>query len=388
MSGGAVRGPAGDSVTVTFGPHGHVSDPDVIDLSIGLVKGIPELELLLDGLCIEEVLRGIGEYPGTQGPLRCLELLAELWRGERHTAVDPDQFVLTNGALDGLRHALAVLPLRAPVLYPVPGFSFGLAIDRAGMTRHPIQWEVGRPAESFVASVERLVARIDGPVGVIACFPANPSGRQATTQELERLRIAASRDGGVLILDDVYRFGRSEALERLDDVIVVDSVSKRLGLPGLRVGYVMCQPKDLFAVRQSMACTSVGVSTAAVSIAMHALAKYVSAPAVAESVQSELDRRRSVLSTRLRPVFGDRLIMEAGSIYGCLVLDHSSNESACQRELELQGLVTTPGSSLFASDDRLGHPPFLRFCLAADDRIERACEVLEDFAGRSILTLG
>jgi aspartate/methionine/tyrosine aminotransferase len=365
-----------------FGAHGRQTHTSPIDLTIGSVRGIPELDAAVQGLSVETILAKIGEYPGTQGPMDCLETLAELWALERLGEVDPACFVLTHGALDGLGHAIASLPDDAIVVFPEPGFGFGLAVERMGRRPSPVLWRIDEPVSAYVDRAERVLRNSSAPAAIIASFPANPSGACASAGDLLRLRDLATMHGGFLLLDDVYRFTQtSQLIPDLDDVVVVDSASKRVGLPGLRFGYVCTTGARLSAIRASVARSSVGVGTPTASIARHVLDRYCNVPSIRSGILDELSRRRELVRSTVPQHLKAELILADQSIYGCMRLPEGADVDAFCRQLCNRGVMLTPSTALFSYTAAVEHRPFVRFCIGADDRlrlpIKLLCEELD-----------
>ncbi len=81
--------------------------------------------------------------------------------------------------------------------------------------------------------------------------PNNPTGRLLSPEELQRIVQIASRVGAWLIVDEVYA-GLEWTGERAPSIagmyergITTGSVSKALGLQGLRTGWLICRDQDL-----------------------------------------------------------------------------------------------------------------------------------------------
>ena len=87
---------------------------------------------------------------------------------------------------------------------------------------------------------------------ILLCSPNNPTGTAYTDEEMERIADVCRRHGLWLICDEVYREFVYDGpprpsvlnLPELDDrVVVVDSVSKRYSLCGVRVGNLVCRDR-------------------------------------------------------------------------------------------------------------------------------------------------
>src|SRR4051794_31736395 len=178
---------ATDPITATFGAHGRGEGPShaTLDVSLGALRGIPELLRLWDGFELDAGC--LCDYPGTQGPRELLAGAAELsWR-ERRCELDPAGVILTHGALHGLAAALSMLPPGSPVLFPQPAFGYPFVIAAARCTPVPISWPPGSSISALLDAVALELEHTSAPSAVIACFPSNPSGADPSGSEWRRL---------------------------------------------------------------------------------------------------------------------------------------------------------------------------------------------------------
>jgi aspartate/methionine/tyrosine aminotransferase len=171
------------------------------------------------------------------------------WHG-----VDPEEVLVTSGssgALFGL--FLAFVEPGDEVLIPDPGYPAYEALARlsgAVARRYPLD-------ASFRLNAEKLVAALEAsPKARLAVLnaPSNPTGGGARRDELLRIARACEARDVLLVSDEVYRelyFG--ERPTSLRDVsssgVVVTSVSKGWGAPGLRVGWAVGDPEILARLR-------------------------------------------------------------------------------------------------------------------------------------------
>lgn len=86
---------------------------------------------------------------------------------------------------------------------------------------------------------------------VMLCFPSNPTGWMPDYNKLKEFMLFAESKGIVVILDlpYFYLFNDSEhPISELftDNVVIVSSFSKSMGLSGFRVGYIATKNSDLF----------------------------------------------------------------------------------------------------------------------------------------------
>jgi aspartate/methionine/tyrosine aminotransferase len=358
-----------DPITKLFGSSDSASADGRLDIATGALRDIPDLVRLWDALTIDEVLASIGRYPGTQGPALCLDALTDLWRVELDHEVDPHCFVLTHGALDALGHAVGVLPEDGVVLFPEPGFGFHFAIERMGRRALPISWIPGDSVDEYIEKVRDILKTTSAPSAVIASFPSNPSGECGTVDDLLNLNALTEDFGTLLIVDDVYRFLHDASFVfDTESVIVVDSLSKRFGAPGLRCGYAMATGQRLQTIRASVARTSVGVGLPTAEIATHALRRYCADQSIRSSVLLELERRRADVRSSVPESVQPYLLLSEHGLYGCLLLPAGCDPDLLIARSSAKGVLITSSRSLQTCESAVS-PPFVRFCVGSDGRV-------------------
>jgi histidinol-phosphate aminotransferase len=118
----------------------------------------------------------------------------------------------------------------------------------------------------YTLPVDRLLAC--DPRIVYVCSPNNPTGTWTPPGVVEEL---ARRANGFIIVDEAYaEFAGANALDharRLENVLVVRTMSKAFGLAGLRVGYGIGAPALVRAVEKSRGPYTVGALCARAAVA-------------------------------------------------------------------------------------------------------------------------
>lgn len=343
-----------------------------VDLGRGTLVGVAAVDRLWAGVGPSALGRWVSGYPGTQGTTGLAAAFSGLRRAERGEDVAPDCFVATHGAFDAVRHALTVLPPSSPVAYAAPGFVMDIAVRRAGHQPVAVPWLLTEPVSVWLDRVEDELVRAGGRCGLVVNFPSNPAGSIAGRRDWERLLRLVDRYAVLLVVDDVYGFLDPTVrpdLSGRDDVVVVDSLSKRLGAPGLRLGYAMSSRANVAAVRASAATTSVGVSPLLTQLGATALSTYL-ADGLAGELVGELARRRAAVRSVLAPV-GDVAVVQDHGFYGCVRLG-SAQVGQAQAWLADRGLLLSAARQ---------HDPHLRFCLGADPEVGELLACLVQWPG-------
>ncbi|RIK15488.1 MAG: hypothetical protein DCC50_07925 [Acidobacteria bacterium] len=165
----------------------------------------------------------------------------------------PEEVMVTAGsqaALFALFQAWAA-PGSA-VLVPDPGF-----VSYASLARlcgaDPVPYPLAAGGDLDAAALVDALAGAPHTSMVVLNHPANPTGGMASPAALRAVAAACARAGAVLVSDEVYRelwLGRPSAglheAARQGAGVVLGSVSKAFGAPGLRVGWAV-GPQELLA---------------------------------------------------------------------------------------------------------------------------------------------
>lgn len=228
----------------------------VIDLS----QGMPDLSTLfpLPAILKEAALRNeatvnLQKYPRAFGQPAALLSVARKITADNGVIYDPaHEILLCNGASQGLAHALEcfVDPGEAVVLFdPCYLFYQWLAQTRGVRVRR-----VGGPKKILTDRDQQSTSRINqhdleramrGAKAIIINSPSNPDGSMIHIDDLKLIAALAARHNCIIISDEVYSgFCWSQKFTSIASIpaarsrtIVVSSVSKSHGLPGLRAGW-------------------------------------------------------------------------------------------------------------------------------------------------------
>ena len=198
--------------------------------------------------------------------------------------------------------------------------------------------------------------------GVVICNPGNPTGCLYTKESLLELGEIAKKYGLFIFADEVYReFCYTDAphfscmhipgLEQ--NVILLDSVSKRYSLCGARIGYLVSRNKEVMAAvmryAQARLC-SPSYGQIAAEGALDAPASYFKA------VRDEYIHRRDVLIDGLQKMKGVIAPRPMGAFYAAAQLPVDDSEKFAKWLLEefnyngetvmvapMAGFYATPG---------------------------------------------
>jgi histidinol-phosphate/aromatic aminotransferase/cobyric acid decarboxylase-like protein/adenosyl cobinamide kinase/adenosyl cobinamide phosphate guanylyltransferase len=250
---------------------------------------------------------------------------------------DAAEMVPTNGAAEALWLLPAALrPTLAACVHP------GFTEAEAALRAHGVA--VARvlrdPGAGFALDPAAVPEAADL---VIVGNPASPSGTLVRATAILALR----RPGRVVVVDEAFMElvpGRSPSLvrERLDDVVVVRSLTKALAIPGLRAGYAVAAPALADALR------AVRPPWSANALALAALAAAARHPAEIEAIADRVAAERDDLAARLAAIEGVRTWPSVANF--CLVEVRNGGEVAAA--LRARGIAVRPAASFPGLDDR------------------------------------
>lgn len=149
--------------------------------------------------------------------------------------------LLGNGSDEIIQLLLMALPTDAHVLAPDPGFVMYKQLSHSlGLNYHGIPLL----ADTFELDLPAMLSAIESyrPSVIFLAYPNNPTGNLFNEASIREIITAAK---GLVIIDEAYApFADAsfiDELHRFDNLLVMRTVSK-LGLAGLRLGYIAGSP--------------------------------------------------------------------------------------------------------------------------------------------------
>jgi threonine-phosphate decarboxylase len=159
-----------------------------------------------------------------------------------HHGLAPENIVVANGSTEIIYHLPAMLPgSRALVISP----SFNEYVRALGQQHWETRHFILKPECNFsidLAALEHALA--DGYDALYLCNPGNPNGTLYTTRTIEQVYRLCIASGTFLVLDEAFMdFCEDSSAKRFivkgDNGIVLRSMTKFFGIPGLRLGYAL-----------------------------------------------------------------------------------------------------------------------------------------------------
>ncbi|MCP4550315.1 MAG: pyridoxal phosphate-dependent aminotransferase [bacterium] len=249
------------------------------------------------------------------------EAIADYWR-EWDVKIAPDEVIVTTGGSEAILFALlATCDPGDEVLVPEPFYTNYLGFSTAASVKVvpvPASVENGFRLPAKGEFTKRITARTRG---IMFSNPGNPTGVVYSAAEVGVLGDLAREHGLYLYADEVYREfvydgARFESVFHLKDldeqVIVLDSVSKRFSACGARVGCLVTRNRELLdsclRFGQARLCPPT-VDQLAAAAAYKAPKSYLT------EVLEEYGKRRDVLHDCLSEIPGVTAFKPAGAFY-------------------------------------------------------------------------
>ena len=274
-----------------------------------------------------------------------------------------DNVLISTGGSEALQMTLAaILDDGDELIVPEPFYpNYSTFVTLAGATIRPV---TTKPEEGYRFAVrERIEACINERTrAILFTNPGNPTGTVMTAEELKLLADIAKEHNLFLIGDEVYRefvYGGEPLLSVLqlegydENVVVIDSVSKRFSACGARIGCVITRNKELYG--QIMKWCQ-GRLCASTLDQVGAAALYSVGPEYFEAVRNEYRARKDTLTEGLKKIPGIIYSEPKGAFYVMAALPVDDAEKLqiwMLEEFEDNGetLMFTPAENFYRTPD-------------------------------------
>ena len=226
-------------------------------------------------------------------------------------ALDAGNVLITTGGSEALQIAAScILDDGDEIIIPEPFYpNYNTFIASTGASIHPIPTS---PHEGyFYAARERVEACITPRTrAILVTNPGNPTGVVLTREQMQMLLDVAIEHGLFLICDEVYRefVYSGEPLASFmqlgrgyENLILIDSVSKRFSACGARIGCLISKNAEFIA--QALKYCQARLSVATLD-QVAAAALYTVEPGYFDAVREEYQRRRDTVVAALQKIPG------------------------------------------------------------------------------------
>ena len=217
--------------------------------------GQPDLPTPPEALAaIKNIDRKILEYSPSEGIRSFREKLAKYYH-KFHIDVTADDIIITTGGSEAVTFAfMSCLDPGDEIIVPEPAYAnYEAFAIVAGAVIKSIAAKIEEgfalpPVEEF----EKLIT--PKTKGIMICNPNNPTGYLYTREEMDKIRDLVKKYDLYLFSDEVYRefcytgapYISAFHLQGIEqNVVLIDSVSKRYSECGLRIGALITKNKDV-----------------------------------------------------------------------------------------------------------------------------------------------
>lgn len=233
---------------------------------------------------------------------------------------------------------------------------------------------------------------------ILVCNPGNPTGTQYSKESMLALGEIARKHDLFLLSDEVYRefcyteephFSAMNIPDLDQNVILIDSVSKRYNLCGARIGCIVSHNKDVMAAAMKFAqarlCPPVIGQKAAIG-ALDTPDEYF------EAVKEEYIKRRDFMIEGLNKIEGVFTPLPMGAFYTIAELPVDDTECFARWMLETfrvdnETTMVTPAASFYKTPGQGKNHARIAYVLEVDE-MKKALHILEEglkaYPGRTI----
>ena len=338
---------------------------------------------------LRHIDRKVLDYSPSEGIESLRDRMSDYY-GRFGLDISPDEIIVTSGGSEAVLFAfMACLDPGDEIIIPEPAYANYMAFAiSAGAVIKSVNAKIEDgfrlpPVEEFEALITPRTK------GILICNPNNPTGYIYSRDELMKIADIVHRHNLFLFSDEVYRefcytdkpFISAMQLPGIEEnVVLIDSVSKRYNECGIRIGAIVTRHKELRAnvmkfcqARLSPPLLGQIVAEASISTPEEYM-KYV---------YDEYLRRRDFLIKRLNEIPGVYSPMPMGAFYTVASLPVEDADKFCKwclDEFDLEGdtifmapasgFYTTPGEG--RNQVRLAYVHNIEYLSRAMDVLEAA----------------
>jgi len=356
----------------------------VYHLNIGQ-PDLPTPQKALDAL--KNVDRSVLEYSPSQGFLSLREKLVKYY-SKFNIRLTPDDIIVTSGGSEAVLFAfLACLNPGDEIIVPEPAYANYMAFAvSAGAVIKTVTATIDTgfalpPVEKF----EELIT--ERTKAILICNPNNPTGYLYSRAEMNQLRDIVKKHGLYLFSDEVYRefiytgspYISACHLEGIEEnVVLIDSVSKRYSECGIRIGALVTKNAKLREAvmkfcQARLSPPLIGQIVAEASI--EGIEEYES------EVYEEYVERRKCLVDGLNKIPGVYSPIPMGAFYtvASLPVEDADDFCAwCLSDFEYEGetVMMAPASGFYSTPGQGRNEVRIAYVLCKED-LQRALFILE-----------
>ena len=347
---------------------------------------------------IRNIDREILEYSPSDGFLSLREKLVGYY-DQYQIKLTPDDIIITAGGSEAVLFAfMSCLNPGDEIIVPEPAYANYMAFAvSAGAVIRPITSTIENGFA--LPSIEQFEELINERTrGILICNPNNPTGYLYTRKEMNRIRDLVKKHDLFLFSDEVYRefiytgspYISACHLEGIEEnVVLIDSVSKRYSECGIRIGALITKNKEIREAVMKFCQARLSpplIGQIAAEAALDAGEDYL------RDTYDEYVERRKCLIDGLNRIPGVYSPIPMGAFYTVAKLPVDDSDKFCawclsEFEYEGQTVFMAPASGFYTTPGSGRNEVRIAYVLKKDD-LTRALFVLqkalEAYPGRTI----
>ena len=313
--------------------------------------------------------------------------------------ISTEEMIVTTGGSESILFAMiACLDPGDEIIIPEPFYANynGFAVA-AGVVVKPIESfiEDGFALPPMSAFEQAITPKTKA---IMVCNPNNPTGYLYSREELELLRDIVKKHDLYLFADEVYREFCYDGKQHYSvmqlkgieqNVVLMDSISKRYSACGARVGVLISRNKELMSAAMKFAQARLSPPTFGQIIGEAA----IDTPDLyLENVLKEYVKRRDVVVDAINKMPGCFCPNPGGAFYAVARLPIDDSDKFCQWLLqdfnfEGQTVMLAPNTGFYATKGRGIHEVRISYVLNVNDlKASMKCleEGLKAYPGRKL----
>lgn len=312
--------------------------------------------------------------------------------------VNPEDIIITTGGSEALIFGfMSACNPGDEVIIPEPFYANynGFAVT-AGLSVVPVTATIENGfALPPVAEIEAKIT--PKTKAIVICNPGNPTGYLYSKAELEQLRDIVKKHDLFLFADEVYRefcYDGAQPFSVLnlegieENVIMIDSVSKRYSMCGARIGALVSKNKELMAAALKFGQARLSpptVDQVAAEAALQTPQSYF------DDVVAEYVERRNIMVDGLNAIPGVFCPKPSGAFYCVAKFPVDNAEKFCQwllEDFDYQGqtVMMAPANGFYATPGAGEQEARIAYVLNQDhlkNAVTCLAEALKVYPGRT-----
>ena len=354
--------------------HLNIGQPD-IETPQGMIDAIKNIDFK------------VWAYTPSEGILSYRNKLAQHYNRLNYN-ITPNDILVTNGASEAITIAMQTcLNSGDEIIIPEPFYAnySGFACMANIVVKPLLSVMDDNFALPSISEFEKVIT--DKTKAIFICNPNNPTGYLYSKEELESLRDLCVKYDLFLFSDEAYRefcYDDREFISPLnlsgfdDNVVIIDSVSKRYSACGARLGCLITKNKAVYKAALKFAQARLSAPLVA-QIAGEAALDTPDSYFI--EVKKEYTQRRDLLANGLNKIPGVRCSVPGGAFYIVAELPVNNTEKFCQWMLEEfdynnETVMMAPASGFYSSPGIGMNEVRLAYVINQDD-LTRALICLE-----------